>query len=280
MKQVSFWGVQHGLGVTTNTAAITTSIAKDYHYRILVSQPQWSDYTLEQSFKKSINQYNKNVSSLSGTGLDALLRLARSYKLDRESVKDNSMMIEKDRMDLLTGSEKADLRLFEDSMEYISTIFAKAKEYYQAIFLDLHSGNNSYFIQSAIEQSDLVVVCLNQNIHVLNKYFSGENLPAALQKKPKIILLGQYDKQSKYKIQTIKKLFGTSDPMYPLSYSPQIRDAFNDGDIKGFFSQNRHISKGHTNYDFMKDVRAISKAILTELGFDVTVNELLESGVS
>lgn len=279
MAQISIWGVQHGLGVTSNVAALATLIGMEYQVRTLVTQPQWSDTTLEHAFKKSLSRYNRELMNISGTGLDALERLVRSGKCERDSVKNNSLIIEKDRLEILSGTEKLNKEEFERSEAIFNVIFDKAKEYYEALIVDLHAGNNSNIVQTTIQQSDLVIVCLNQNIHVLEKYFNKENWPEALHDKPHLLLIGQYDSNSKYKVKNIASLFNYNKPILTIPYSSEFRDAFNDGNVKGFFMQNQMVSKNHKNYYFMQQVRQAVKIILTEIGVNVT-SKVIERGAS
>ena len=64
MAQIAFWGYQHGLGVTSNTATIAALIGLEYQIRTLCSQPQWSDATLERAFRRALQQSNPEFSIL------------------------------------------------------------------------------------------------------------------------------------------------------------------------------------------------------------------------
>lgn len=270
MAQVSFWGVQHGLGVTSNTAAIAALIGLEYDLRTLVSQPQWSDSTLERSFHRTINQYNRQFIDVSGSGMDALERAVRSNKLERETIKNHALLIERNRLDLLSGTEKSDKLRFESSNDVLEIIFDKAQDYYDMLLLDVHSGVNSPVILNTLANSNLVVVCLNQNINVLEKYFEEEDRiwPEALDKVPHILLIGQYDHDSKYKIRNIANKYKYKGKIASIPYNTSFRDHVNDGDVKGFFVKNRFVPKHHKNYMFMQEVRKVSELILTEIGIN------------
>ncbi|ANS75352.1 hypothetical protein AWM70_12645 [Paenibacillus yonginensis] len=58
MGKVTFWGIQHGLGVTSLAAAVAAFMGTGYAIRTLVTQPQWSDFTLEKSFGRSISSHS------------------------------------------------------------------------------------------------------------------------------------------------------------------------------------------------------------------------------
>ncbi|MDQ0087508.1 MinD-like ATPase involved in chromosome partitioning or flagellar assembly [Paenibacillus anaericanus] len=273
MGQVSFWGVQHGLGVTSNTAALAALIGMEYELKTLISQPQWSDSTLERSFSKSINHYNRQFIHVSGTGMDALERAVRSNKLERETIKNHTLVIERDRLDLLSGTEKSDKLRFESSIDVFEVIFEKAQEYYETILLDVHSGMNSPVILNTLQSSDLIVVCLNQNVNVLEKYFleHQQAWSQELQQIPHIVLISQYDADSKYKLRNIAAKYKYKGKIAAIPYNTSFRDCLNDGDVKGFFTKNKYVTKGHENYDFIQEVRRTAQMILTEIGINPQV---------
>ncbi|PAD71342.1 hypothetical protein [Paenibacillus campinasensis] len=279
MAQVAFWGFQHGLGVTSNTAAMSALIGTEYQIRTLSSQPQWGDTSLERSFQKSLKQ-NTELYDLSGFGMDAIERAVRAGKLQNETVKNNSIFIERDRLDLLLNSRKASRSQFEAGAEVFKIVYDRAKAYYDVVLLDLHSGTNSEVTNALIETSDLVVVCINQNIHVIEKFFGDkESWPSALKDRPHVLMVGQYDLHSKYKLKNIANKYGYKAPILSIPYNTNFKDHYNDGDLKGFITRNRYINKNHDNYIFMQELRRAAEHILTEIGVNTQIKSI-QKGVS
>ncbi|MFB4321657.1 hypothetical protein RB298_04870 [Priestia sp. BR_2] len=280
MGQVAFWGIQDGLGVTSNVAAVASILALEYQIKTLVSQPQWSEATLEYAFRSSITRYNRDFMNFAIQGLDSLDRAVRSNKLERESIKNNSLLIEPDRLDFLQGSTKLNKEEFEGSHGIIQTIFQKADEYYEAVLLDVQSGENSQVTQALMKQSELIVVCVNQNISILEQYFNERtNWPSFLREKPQIVLIGQYDQSSKYKLRNIINKYRFKGRIFPISYNTDFRDHFNDGDVKGFFSKYRGVGKRDENYVFIDEVRTAARSILEEIGVNTQIKHI-ERGAS
>ncbi|MFD1130682.1 hypothetical protein [Paenibacillus sp. PDC88] len=280
MGQIVFWGYQHGLGVTSNTAAIAALVGMEYQIRTLCSQPQWSDVTLEQAFRKALQQSNPEFFDFTGIGIDALERAVRSGKLQNNSIRNNSLFIERDRLDFLKNSGKPNQTQFEESTDVLKIIYEKASTYYDAMLLDLHSGTNSEVGKAMLQSSDLIVVCVNQNINVLEKYFESKTYwPEELHNKPHVLMVGQYDVESKYKIKNIANKYRYKGPILSIPYNTNFRDHYNDGDIKGFFMKNRYITRNHDNYYFMQEVRRAAEFILTEVGVNTKIKSI-EKGVS
>lgn len=275
MGKVSFWGIHHGLGVTSATAALAAYVGLEYDVRTLVCQPQNNDGALERYFIKTINQYNSQFRNVSGTGLDSLERTTKSGKLEREMIKNNTFMLERNRLDLLEGSERLN-KPHPNSIEAVNIIFQKANDYYAATFLDTNSGPTNPITEKLHDSSDLIVVCLNQDIAVLEKYFDEQKKfwPQSIIGKPHILLMTQYDPFSKYKIKNIANKYNYKGKILTLPYNTSLRDHLNDGDVKSFFSRNRYVWKNHENYYFIQEVGRAAQTILNEIGINTKLKQI------
>lgn len=287
MASIAFWGMQHGLGVTSNTAAIAASIAQDYRLRSMITQPQFNDHTLEWAFRISMSRHNQDYLNsdgmMTGSGMDGLERAVRSSKLERDSIKNNTLVVDPGKLDLLQGSSKTSLVQFENSQDIMEIVLQRAREYYDTVLIDVHSGSNSSMIHTVMNNVDMIVVCVDQNIHVLNKFFKErEQWPAFLQSKPHMLMIGKYDPDSKYRIKNIANKYGYKEKMLTIPYNSGFKDHYNDGDVKGFLSRNINVGKYDENYFFIQETRRAVQTILTEIGINTQVKHVdsLEKGVS
>lgn len=275
MGKIALWGMQHGLGVTSATAALAAFIGLEYDVRTLVSQPQRTDGDMERFFNKTINQYNRQFFAIGGLGLDSLERVAKSSKLERNSVKNYTLMVERNRLDLLWGSERLN-RPQKGSIEAVNMVFRMAAEYYGISLLDARSGQDNEVSNSLIRDADLVVICVNQNISVLEKYFDNQrkHWPEVLEEKPHLLLMTQYDPMSKYKIKNIANKYKLKAPILTIPYNTSFKDHLNDGDIKGFFARNRFVGSSHENHYFIQEVGRAAKTILHEIGINTKLKRI------
>lgn len=287
MASVAFWGMQHGLGVTSNIAAIAASLAQDYRLRSLITQPQFNDHTLEWAFRTSMSRHNQEYLNkdgmMTGSGMDGLERAVRSSKLERESIKNNTLVVDPDKLDLLQGSSKTSLSQFENSQDIMEIVLQRAKEYYDTVLIDVHSGTNNSMIHTIMNNADMIIVCVDQNIHVLNKFFKErEQWPIFLQNKPHMLMIGKYDPNSKYRIKNIANKYGYKEKILTIPYNAGFKDHYNDGDVKGFVSRNINVGKYDENYFFIQETRRAVQTILTEIGINTQVKHVdsLEKGVS
>jgi hypothetical protein len=285
MAQISFWSIAHGQpGNTSNAVALGAMTGIEYEIHSLITQTHFERSTLEAAFMKSNELQLGRIYEIGDIGLDALARLARSKKLNKESVKNKTISLEENRLDLLIGSQKPFEGLYENLSPYLEAIFNYAREYYHAIFIDLHSGLRNPLTTSLLDSSDLIVVSLCQSRPLLDRFFiNQQEWPNALKEKPVMLLLGQYDPVSKYTAANIQRLYRNvydfKSPIYTIPYCSGFRDAINDKDVLDWFRKNRNVNKKHQNALFIQEVRKAAKAILDNIGVDTQV-KLIERGAS
>jgi len=266
MAQVAFWGSVHGqVATTANLVATATLIGLEQPLRTLAAHTHWARSTLESAFLKDATVEGSLV-DFSDTGIDALDRLARSGRLTPDVISDYTNPILKDRLDLLTGTTKPDEAMFSNLSDVVQGIFHTAKQFYDLTLLDLNSGKQNELTNRVLQSSDLIIVNLNQNLAVLERFFSKEDWPAVLNDKPFLIVLGQYDPHSKYTAQNIARRFRYKDPIYTVPYCTGFLDACNDRNVLDFFLRNRNVTKQQENYFFIQEVRRLTEAILKQGG--------------
>lgn len=268
MNQIAFWGSVHGqVGSTSNIIAAATLIGIEYATRILVGQTQKSLSTLESAYSVLTTGLER-ASYFTDTGIDALERLARSNRLMPEMISDYTIPIINERLDLLMGTSKPTEPLYERMKDVITTIFNCADQYYDAVLLDTNSGNKNSLTNKLLESSDLIVVNLSQNMTLLERFFSKQDWPDALNHKPYMIVLGQYDPNSKYTAMNIARRFEYKEPIYTIPYCTDYKDACNDRRVLEFFIRQRNVTRKHENYFFMQEIRRFVNALMTKVGTD------------
>ncbi|TCZ77237.1 chromosome partitioning protein ParA [Paenibacillus albiflavus] len=269
MNQIAFWGNVHGqVGSTSNVIAAATMIGIEYATRILVGQTQWSLSTLESAYSVFSAGEERNA-YFTNAGIDALDRLARSNRLLPEMISDYTIPIINERLDLLMGTSKPTELLYDNMKDNITSIFSCAGQYYDAVLLDTHSGNRNSLTGALLETSDVIVVNLCQNMTLLERFFSKQDWPEALNKKPYMIVLGQYDPNSKYTAVNIARRFDYKDPIYTIPYCTDYKDACNDKRVLEFFIRQRNINRKHENYFFIQEIRRFIKALMSKVGNDM-----------
>ncbi|AGA60028.1 CobQ/CobB/MinD/ParA nucleotide binding domain-containing protein (plasmid) [Thermobacillus composti KWC4] len=268
MALVAFWGPIHGqVGTTGSTLAVSASIGTEYTTKTLVSHTHWAHSTLERGFLKQKMENENNLINFTDIGLDALARFARSRKLEPEKVKDYTYPILKDRLDLLIGTaknEEAEIVL----ADVVHDIFLNANKFYDVTLIDVNSGVKNQLTRTVIQCADLVVICLNQNMTILERYFEHKEFDELLQDKPRIVVLGQYDRKSRSTYANISRRFKYKDSIYTVPRCTDFMDAHNYSSVIEFFIRNRNIGKRDDNFFFFDEVRRLTRGILDRIGIN------------
>ncbi|MGG3806078.1 hypothetical protein [Metabacillus fastidiosus] len=265
MSTVAFWGPVHGqVANTSNLVAASSILAIEEDVRVMITQTQLAHSTLESAFLK--DQDEGDLLAFSDTGLDALERLARSKRLTPEKVADYTIPVLHNRLELLLGSARPKNLLQENTNSVLDTIFTVAKKHYDYCFIDVHSGTRNSMTNRVLEEADMIVVNLNQNIQLLNRFFSKEDWLEALDNKPYVIVLSQYDPNSQYSVKNIKRRYNCKQPILTVPYNTAFRDSCNDRNTIEYFLRATNNSKKSENAFFVSEVRKLVNEIRNVTG--------------
>ncbi|MFD5853169.1 hypothetical protein ACFWGC_23745 [Cytobacillus pseudoceanisediminis] len=279
MSIIGFWGTVHGqVSTTSNVIAISTMLALENQIKTMITQTQSSHSTLESSLVKGTN--DGGLLTFSDTGLDALERLARSNRLTPDKVSDYTLSLLKGRLELLAGAVRPDASTFDNISEVIDLILAVAKECYELCFIDAHSGTKNDITKRVLKESDLIVVNLNQNIHVLNRFFQKDDYLSELDSKPYIIVISQYDPKSHLTVKNIQRKYKCKAPIFTVPYNTNFRDACNQQNVMEYFLRARNFTKKHPDYFFVNEIRKIANAIVKQTLPELAKNNEITKGVS
>ncbi|CAH0121170.1 hypothetical protein PAE9249_03696 [Paenibacillus sp. CECT 9249] len=265
-KQIAFWSPACGqTGTSTNLAAAAAVIGLDYYMKTLVAYTKPGS-ALEPSLVRKPDELA--APAFDNTGLDALKRLARSNRLTANIVKDYTRPILKDRLDFLPGP--TDFNEQEDKAgagELVQHIFACAGQFYDTVLVEVGSGTSDELTNAILEASDVIVVNLNQNAALLDRWLGRGGSFDTLRGKTCVYLLGRYDRQSRYKAGNIARKYHCKT-LFTVPYSAGLMDACNDHAVIEFFMRNRNVRQGHDHYHVVHEVRRLAKTILEQADVD------------
>ncbi|OPA74654.1 hypothetical protein BVG16_23130 [Paenibacillus selenitireducens] len=262
-KQVVFWGPVHGqTGTTSNLMATACMIGLESTIRSLIGHTHGSYSILEPALLKDTLESLGTTFQISG--LDALERLARNQRLTSLNVSDYTVPLLYQRLDLLTGSNHpADS--IDHQGEWID-IFDQAKRGYDLVMIDVNSGLGQLNTVHMLQQSDMVVINLNQNAVLLDRLQEYQELTDLLKEKNCVFVLGQYNAHSKYTARNIARRYKFVQELYTIPHCVDFMDACNDHSVMEFLLRHRNVSSRHPNAPFIRDVRKLADAILKHTG--------------
>jgi hypothetical protein len=260
-KTVVSWSTVHGQsGTTANTVALASMFALDYPYRSLLTHTQLIYSTLESLYSKG-----QRAKGFEDAGMDALERLVKSNLLKADAVADYTDTIYKNRLDLLFGSEQK--REAEETDQILRTILQVAKNYYDVLWIDAHSGTKNATTRILLKDADLVVVNLPQNRYVIERFMSGEDFPEELKDKPYIVLISKYDDSSAYSLKNIKRSHKVKVPIFSVPYATGYKDAANQSTVTQYFQRLLQVKKGDASFPLVHSLRRINVNIMKQLGY-------------
>lgn len=232
---VSFWSLYHGqCGCTTNMLIYALSCVFQKKLKILLSHTQFGDSDLE----RYIYSEDFNDLSMSDMGFKPLVRLARNSMLSPEDFSNYTMPILKNmKLDLLSAMAlNPDFKdeFKESELNAILQVLSVASEAYDIVFVDLPSGLALELTRKILKKSDLVVVNLNQNKLVLEKFlkFREEEMLRNY-----IVNISSFESESKCSVRYLKNKYKLDDVIYT-PYNPLIMDCMNNANIVEYFGRN------------------------------------------
>ncbi|MGN7403189.1 hypothetical protein ACTHO0_25380 [Cytobacillus praedii] len=268
-KTVVSWSTVHGQsGTTANTVALASMFGLDYPFRSLLTHTQLTFSTLESLYSKG-----QRAKGFEDAGMEALERLVKSKLLKPDAVSDYTDTIYKNRLDLLFGNQQE--RDAEDSDHILRSILQVAKNYYDVLWIDAHSGVHNATTRTLLKDADLVLVNLPQNRYVIERFISGQDFPEELKDKPYIILISMYDESSAYSLKNIKRGNKIKAPIFAIPYETGFKDAANQSAVTQYFHRLLQVRKGDPSYSLIHSVRDVNTAILKQLGYSAVEDDSL-----
>ncbi len=263
-------------GKTMSLVAIATHMAIDYNNKILIiSTTNKEDkinacYFLDKQVKKvRKGLFGENKATIdTESGIEGIAKIARSNKLRPEIITNYTKVVFKDRLEILLGAEKKEKNeenLEEEEKEiaeeYVDIINI-ASMYYDKVFVDLDDNLNEEIRQKIINRSDLVVVNTSQNYMSLKKLKENKESNEILKLPKSLILIGRYDKFSKYNSKNVTKFLEEKNQVLTLPYNTLYFEATNEAGVPDLFLKLKKISDSDDrNVHFVEEVKRASENI-------------------
>lgn len=263
---VVFWSPVSGqAGTTSNLIAAAALLGLEYSSRLLLLGHLQSEYAaIERSFYPMRTWISK-TDVPSDVGIDALLRLLQNRKLEPSMLRDYTLPLLAERLDILPGSNKPDASFVSGAQDWLASLMELTKRAYDLVLLDGGSGNVSAWTAALLRQADLLVVCLPQNSLKLEQVFPL--VEAQLRSNQRLLLVfGQVDPRSALTVKNVMRQFHRREPAYPIVHNTGWLDAVQQGDAVRFLFRNRLMPRDHENSLFMQQVRTLAQAIVQRAG--------------
>lgn len=271
MSVVTFWNDgREQTGKTLSIAAISTYMAVEHNYRILIISTGYRDDTLNQCFwkekkvKRNFGLFGPNTNEILEEGIVGLAKVVKSNKLSPENITNYTKIIFKDRLEVLQGfrGETSD---YDELEKTYPDIINLANSYYDLVFIDLDNEMNSSIREMVLANSDLIVANISQRLTSIDRFMETRENTPILNSKKTLLLIGKYDKFSKYSIKNITRYMGEKNKVSTIPYNTLFFEACEEAKLPDLIFNLRKIDEEDINGFFLSEVKRTSENIMYRL---------------
>ena len=271
MSVVTFWSDgREQTGKTLSIAAISTYMAVEHNYRILIISTGYRDDTLNQCFwkekkvKRNFGLFGPNTNEILEEGIVGLAKVVKSNKLSPENITNYTKIIFKDRLEVLQGFRGETSDYYELEKTY-PDIINLANSYYDLVFIDLDNEMNPSIREMILANSDLIVANISQRLTSIDRFMETRENTPILNSKKTLLLIGKYDKFSKYSIKNITRYMGEKNKVSTIPYNTLFFEACEEAKLPDLIFNLRKIDEEDINGFFLSEVKRTSENIMYRL---------------
>ena len=271
MSVVTFWSDgREQTGKTLSIAAISTYMAVEHNYRILIISTGYRDDTLNQCFwkekkaKRNFGLFGPNTNEILEEGIVGLAKVVKSNKLSPENITNYTKIIFKDRLEVLQGfrGETSD---YDELEKTYPDIINLANSYYDLVFIDLDNEMNPSIREMILANSDLIVANISQRLTSIDRFMETRENTPILNSKKTLLLIGKYAKFSKYSIKNITRYMGEKNKVSTIPYNTLFFEACEEAKLPDLIFNLRKIDEEDINGFFLSEVKRTSENIMYRL---------------
>ena len=271
MSIVTFWISQkEQTGKTLSIAAIATYMAIEHNYRILIVSTGKDDKTLDNCFweekkvKKNLGLFGPNTRVAMEEGINGLIKIMKSNKLAPENVTNYTKIIFKDRLEVLQ-TYKGSQDEYKELSKMYPEIINLANSYYDLVLVDLDTEVDEETRRQIIGASNLVVVSLSQRLASINNFLEFRQNNPMFNTNKILILIGRYDKYSKYTIKNISRYMNEKNKVSTVPYNTLFFEASEEAKVPDLFLRLRKVSDDDRNGIFIQEIQRTAENIIYRL---------------
>lgn len=271
MSIVTFWSNgEEQTGKSLSIAAIATYLSIEHNKRILIVSTGHNDKTLDNCFwkerkvKRNLGIFGPNTNIAMDEGIVGLTKIINSNKLSPENITNYTKIVFKDRLEILQSfkGEKTD---YERLKKAYSDIINLANNYYDLVLVDLDREVDKEVSDAILGNSNLIVANISQRLSSIDKFIELREQMQFLNLNKTLILVGRYDKASKYTVKNITRYMGEKNKVSTIPYNTLFFEASEEAKVPDLFLRIRNIDEDDMNHFFLSEVKRTVENILYRL---------------
>ena len=274
MAIITFWNNNTGkIGQTYSSFAIAMLMAVEHNHKtLLVSTSHNDTVTLKacgyDQMEKNINLITKKKNSMDlESGIEGISKLSLSNILTPDLIPNYTKVVLKQRFEFLTGPQDKEGENINYDRIYSSckNILLMAKQFYDLVFVDLNHGLEEEATRDILNMSDIIILNIEQK---LTEFDSVEELKKSLSNNKVLILINDYDRESKYNIKNVTKYLKEKKDILSVPHTSLFTEAMQEGTAIELFlnSKLRNLKDvDDKNAFFIKELRRDIDAIIYKM---------------
>lgn len=270
MSIVTFWGTgKEQPGRTMAVAAIATNMAIERNKRILVVSASSSNETLKNCYwsdtiEKKTSMFRVGNGVELDNGIEGLTKIIQSNKISPNLITDYTKVVFKDRLEVLLGFDDKTLHTPENAAKIYKEVVNLAEKYYDMVIVDLDNEPARAGADEILNKSDVIVAMTSQKISSIKEM--KEKIGTSLPSGKTMLVIGRYDKQSKYNTKNLLRMLNEKKEMLIMPYNTLFFEAAQEGTMADLFLKLRRIEdKNDGNNFFIEHVKKITQEILKKI---------------
>lgn len=197
-------------------------------------------------------------------GIVGLARIMKSNKLSPNIITNYTKIIFKDRLEILPTFKGVKTE-YEELRKCYPDIVELANGYYDLVLVDLDKDIEDDVSEEILKKSNLIVASLNQRLNNINLFIQKREEIPVLNSKKTLILIGKYDKFSKYNIKNISRYLKERNKVSTIPYNTLFFEACEEAGVPDLFLRLRKINEEDRNGFFLAEVRRTVDNIIYRL---------------
>lgn len=276
MSVITFWNSRkEETGKTMSMAAIATYMAIEHNIRTLIISTTNNEDKLKKCFweeqkkpKINLGIFGPNTTVLdTESGVKGLTKMIRSNKITPNIITNYTKVVFKDRLEVLLGSEEKDATLGStDIQEAYPEIITSANEYYDRVFVDLDYNIKPEIREKILKQSDVIVLNLSQRLSSIEEFKQKKEENVLLRSPKTLLLIGRYDKFSKYNSKNISRYLGEKNQVLTIPYNTLFFEAAEEAGVPDLFLKFKKFNdQEDRNAFFISEIKRATENIIYRL---------------
>lgn len=260
-------------GQTLSLAAISTYMAIEHNYKILIVSTNFNDLSLENCFWEydkirptgAIQTGNNTVGLESG--IEGLIKVLNSNRTSDGIIKNYSRTIFRDsRLDILLSPTTKSYQEYINIASYYNDIISIANKCYDLVFVDLSKKMPKQDATNILQTSDIIIMNLIQRLKTINDFMQLRDTNEFYKRKNVMLAIGRYDQFSKYSNKNITRYLKEKRGLCVVPYNTLFFEASSEGTITDFIANARSLKdETDRNANFIKEIKEADSNIVAKL---------------